>query len=56
LNTKSLAYFYLRFITGINMLLHGGVRLFGDYRGFIDGVAQEFDGTVLPEALVRLVG
>lgn len=53
---RALGYALLRFVLGINFFMHGAVRVFGDYAGFAQGVVGEFSGSVLPEAMVRLVG
>lgn len=55
-NHKIAGYTILRIVLGLNMLMHGAVRLFGDYTGFAEGVLKEFSGTVLPEILVKAVG
>ena len=39
---------------GINMLIHGGGRLFGDYSGFIEKMTNMFSNTFLPEFLVKI--
>ena len=56
MNHRALGYALLRFVLGINFFMHGAVRVFGDYAGFAQGVAGEFSGTILPEAMVQLVG
>lgn len=47
-----LAYLIGRLALGVNMLVHGAVRLFGDYRGFIKWVTNTFRATPLPPSLV----
>lgn len=47
-----LAYAVGRFALGINMLVHGAVRLFGGYSGFVSWVEKTFQSTILPEPLV----
>jgi len=47
----SLAYALLRITVGLNFLLHGAVRLFGDLAGFAAGLAKGFAG-ILPEWLI----
>ncbi len=49
---RQLAFVGLRVIAGINMLMHGLVRL-PDLTGFADGLASTFEPTILPELLVR---
>ena len=56
MSNKKLAVFLLRFVTGINFLMHGAVRVFGDYSGFADGMANNFSETFLPAFSVRLLG
>lgn len=53
---RALGYALLRFVLGVNFLMHGAVRVFGDYTGFARGVVGEFSCTILPEVMVRLVG
>ncbi len=50
---RRLAYALFRFTLGLNLLLHGLVRI-GDLGGFAQGLVQGFADTVLPAALVRL--
>ena len=45
-------YLLFRLIMGINMLIHGGIRIFGDYAGFIERMEKMFSGGPLPEFLV----
>lgn len=40
---------------GINFLLHGLVRLLGDFTGFIDYVLKGFEKTALPPELITPV-
>jgi thiosulfate dehydrogenase [quinone] large subunit len=47
------AYAIFRFTIGVNFLMHGLVRVFGDYSGFVDGLSKKFTDTVLPMVLVR---
>ncbi len=49
---RQLAFAGLRIIAGINMLMHGLVRL-PDLSGFADGLAGAFEPTILPELMVR---
>jgi thiosulfate dehydrogenase (quinone) large subunit len=56
MSNKKLAVLLLRFVTGINFLMHGAVRVFGDYSGFADGMANDFSDTFLPAFSVRLLG
>ncbi|WP_022835864.1 MauE/DoxX family redox-associated membrane protein [Salisaeta longa] len=46
------AYALLRFILGINIFLHGAVRV-PKWAAFAEGITQAFAGTVLPAVLVR---
>ncbi len=56
MSNKKLAVLLLRFVTGINFLMHGAVRVFGDYSGFADGMVNDFSDTFLPAFSVRLLG
>lgn len=56
MSNKKLAVLLLRFVTGINFLMHGAVRVFGDYSGFANGMAENFNETFLPSFSVRLLG
>jgi thiosulfate dehydrogenase [quinone] large subunit len=47
-----LAYATLRAILGLNIFLHGLVRV-PSLSGFADGLVQGFSGTILPAVLVR---
>jgi len=38
MSNKKLAVLLLRFVTVISFLMHGAVRVFGDYSGFADGM------------------
>jgi thiosulfate dehydrogenase [quinone] large subunit len=51
-----LAYLGLRLIVGLNFLMHGLVRILGDYSGFAEGLATGFSDTILPVGLVTLTG
>lgn len=53
---RPLGYALLRVVTGINMLLHGGIRILGGYSQFVKWVHKEFQATFLPEVLLTLVG
>jgi thiosulfate dehydrogenase [quinone] large subunit len=50
----ALAVGLLRLTTGINMLLHGATRIFGDMGGFIEGTVKGFEKTILPSWSVQL--
>lgn len=54
MNAKVGGYTLLRVIMGINLFMHGAVRIFGDYSGFRSWVIGEFSGTILPGGLVTL--
>lgn len=56
MSNKKLAVLMLRLVTGINFLMHGAVRVLGDYSGFADGMIHNFSGTFLPSFSVRLLG
>ncbi len=53
-NYKDLNYFFLRAVMGINMTIHGGVRLFGDYDAFISKMEKMFAPTFLPNILINI--
>lgn len=53
-NYKEINYFFLRAVMGINMTIHGGVRLFGDYSAFISKMEKMFAPTFLPSSLVSI--
>jgi thiosulfate dehydrogenase [quinone] large subunit len=52
---RSLARALLRLALGVNLLMHGLVRL-SKLRVFAEGMARDFSGTVLPAALARGFG
>ena len=56
MSNKKLAVLLLRFVTGINFLMHGAVRVLGDYSGFANGMGDNFSETFLPAFSVRLLG
>lgn len=46
----SLGYFAFRVTLGVNFLMHGLVRIFGDWDGFVHGyILKTFKDTILPE-------
>lgn len=48
---QTLGYALLRATVGLNFLMHGATRIFGDLAGFAGGVADSFAG-LLPRWLV----
>ena len=56
MSNKQLALFFLRFVTGINFLMHGAVRILGDYSGFASGMVDNFSEAFLPDFSVLLLG
>jgi thiosulfate dehydrogenase [quinone] large subunit len=50
---RQLAYAILRVTLGVNMLMHGAVRLLGGLDGFAAWMVQQFAQTPLPAAFVR---
>ena len=48
-----LAYTFLRLIVGINYFNHGFTRL-GSIPGFVEGMVDKFQGTFIPEILIRI--
>ncbi len=49
---QHLTYLFARLLIGMSMFGHGFVRLF-DLTGFVEKTTKEFEGTLLPLALVR---
>ena len=47
-----LAYLLLRFVFGVNIAMHGIVR-FLDLPGFVQAMAESFQGTPLPKVMVE---
>lgn len=45
-------YFIFRLIMGMNMMIHGAGRLFGDYTDFLSRMKAMFAPTILPDFLV----
>lgn len=41
---QTLGYALLRVTVGVNFLMHGATRIFGDLGGFVGGVAGSFEG------------
>ena len=52
----SLAYAILRMTLGMNMFMHGGVRIMGGVGGFAAGMVKNFAETPLPDWFVRTFG
>lgn len=55
-SNQYLAYFLLRLILGLNFTMHGLSRLLSGVDTFVEGMVKGFQGTVLPESLVRPFG
>ena len=53
LNNRKLALLMLRVVTGINYLMHGAVRVLGDYSGFASGMVRDFEDTFLHPLSVK---
>lgn len=53
-NYSDINFFFLRSIMGINMLIHGAVRLFGDYQAFTLKMEAMFEPTLIPSFLITL--
>jgi thiosulfate dehydrogenase [quinone] large subunit len=51
---ERLAYFFFRLNLGVNIALHGGVRIGAGVGNFADGMVREFQATPLPAGLVHL--
>jgi thiosulfate dehydrogenase [quinone] large subunit len=54
MSNQVLAYTMFRLFMGLNMFLHGAVRLGPNYQKFIDWTQGVFENTWLPEWLVTL--
>lgn len=52
---KPLAHALLRVTLGINLLMHGAVRLFGDYKGFATQLIEVFQNTFIPDQAVQML-
>lgn len=55
MKNEALAYFILRITLGINILVHGLVRL-PHYQGFVDNMIKQFQSVFLPNPLVNAFG
>lgn len=51
-----LAYLLLRLTLGLNFTMHGLSRIISGVDKFVDGMVKGFQGTILPESLVRPFG
>lgn len=51
---KELNYLLLRSVMGINMTIHGAIRLFGDYEVFITKMQKMFSPTIIPDFLLTV--
>ena len=49
------AWHLLRIGTAVNFLLHGAVRVFGDWAGFAEQVGDSFESTWVPVSLATLI-
>ena len=52
LNGKQWGFLVFRIALGVNLLIHGAVRIFGDYGGFVDGLNKYFEPTIIAGGLV----
>ncbi len=48
-------YLIFRLVMGFNMMIHGAVRVFGDYSGFIEKMNTMFADSVVPGFLVNIM-
>ena len=48
MDDKAIACVLLRITLGINIFIHGMIRIFGDYSGFVQQILKEFHDTILP--------
>ena len=53
-NFEETNYFVFRLIMGMNLMIHGAVRIFGDYSDFTDRMEKMFSATIIPKFLVVL--
>lgn len=51
---KEFNYSLFRIIMGLNMSIHGAVRIFGDYQAFISKMVNSFESTILPKIFVTI--
>ncbi len=51
-----LGFASFRLVVGVNFFMHGAVRVFGDYAGFVSWVTQTFEGTILSGGLATAYG
>jgi len=54
MNDKALAYSLFRLFMGLNIFMHGAVRLGGNYGAFVEATQNQFADTWLPVWLVTL--
>lgn len=54
LHQHELSYFILRLSLGVNIFMHGMIRLTQSYYQFTESMAKAFEDTFLPQALVRV--
>ncbi len=52
----TLAYTMLRITLGINLLMHGLVRMLGNYSGFVETIHKDFQKTFLPSFSLTVFG
>lgn len=48
-------YLIFRLVMGFNMMIHGAVRVFGDYSGFIEKMNTMFADSIVPGFLVNIM-
>lgn len=51
MTNEQIGYLIFRLTMGVNMFVHGANRIFGDWKGFVDGIVERFQATILPEVL-----
>lgn len=51
---RELALSAFRFAMGVNIFMHGAVRVVGDLGGFVSGTVKGFAATILPAPLVQV--
>lgn len=55
MNFKELNYTLFRIAMGVNMAIHGFVRIFGDYDFFINKMLKLFQDTIVPQVMVSFI-
>jgi thiosulfate dehydrogenase [quinone] large subunit len=51
-NYKEMNYLLFRVVMGMNMVIHGAVRIFGDYQAFTTKMEKIFESTFIPNIFI----